>query len=440
MLRAERAARLFFLAHAQSSFGTGVGYVALVLIAYERHPGPWGITLVLLADFLPAIALGPLFGAAADRWSRRRCAVLADGLRAVAFTSVAFVGGLPATLAFALLAGTGSGLFTPAALAGLQRLVPPDRLPAATSLYGALADLGHTAGPAMAAGVLLLASPEALLVLNGATFGISALLLARVPLGERAGRAPGRSAARGSLLSEARDGLRATAGLPVARAVILASAAVVLFAGMLNVGELLLVTEELGAGEAAFSWLVAVLGAGVVAGSLLGARGGDLRALRRRYLAGLLLVAAGLVAAGAAPALAAAMAAFAATGVGNGLIVVHERLILQRVVPDALMGRTFGVSDALGSWAFAAAFLAAGAVAALVGTRPLFLLAGTGAAGVWLALVLAWRKAAPVQLEPGPARTHPAAVPPVRARVGEEGLAATAAVGRWPEPTASRES
>ncbi len=60
MLRAERSERLFFLAHAQSSFGTGIGYVALVLIAYDRHPGAWGITLVLLADFVPAIALALL--------------------------------------------------------------------------------------------------------------------------------------------------------------------------------------------------------------------------------------------------------------------------------------------------------------------------------------------------------------------------------------------
>ena len=46
-------ARLFFLAHAQSSLGTGAGYVALLVLAYKRFPSPWAVALVLLADFFP---------------------------------------------------------------------------------------------------------------------------------------------------------------------------------------------------------------------------------------------------------------------------------------------------------------------------------------------------------------------------------------------------
>src|SRR3954466_6942854 len=123
----EPRARLFFIAHAQSSLGSGAGYAGLLLIAYDRHPGPWGITLVLLADFLPAIALGPVFGAAADRWSRRTCAVVAAVIRAIAFLGIAFVDGIGPTVALALLAGFGAGLYQPAILAGLPSLVDRDR-------------------------------------------------------------------------------------------------------------------------------------------------------------------------------------------------------------------------------------------------------------------------------------------------------------------------
>src|SRR3954447_20865043 len=93
MLRAERSARLFFVSHAQSTFGNGVGYVALILVAYDRFTSPWGITLVLLADFLPSTVLGVVLGAASDRWSRRMCACVADLLRAAAFIGIALVGG-----------------------------------------------------------------------------------------------------------------------------------------------------------------------------------------------------------------------------------------------------------------------------------------------------------------------------------------------------------
>src|SRR5688500_14767962 len=109
LLRAERPARRFFLAHAQSSLGTGAAYVALLLLAYERLASPWAISLILLAEFLPGMFLGPIFGAAADRWSRRSCAIVADAVRAVAFAAIAFTDGFGATVALALLAGVGAG-------------------------------------------------------------------------------------------------------------------------------------------------------------------------------------------------------------------------------------------------------------------------------------------------------------------------------------------
>lgn len=402
-MRRKPRVRLFMAAHAQSAIGTGAGVVGLLLLALDRLDSPWAISLVLLADFLPAMLLGPLFGAAADRWPRRWCAVASDAARAVAFIGIALVDSYAATVALALLAGAGTGLFTPAVLSGLPTLAGRRMLPAATSLYGAIDDFGHTAGPALAAAALLVASPEALMAANGATFAISAVVLTRVPLGDRPSAVTHEVGRRSSLLAEARSGLAATARMPNVRALLLASSAVILFAGMFNVGELLLAQDELGATDAGFSALVAIFGLGVVGGSLAGARGGPPSVLKRRYLIGLLAVAGGFVAAGLAPGYIAALGAFALAGVGNGLALVHERLILQGTVPGRVMGRVFGVRDALGSWAFAAAFVGAGAILTLVGTRPLFLIAGGGVLVVWAvaALVLrgAWQEPAPASGE-----------------------------------------
>lgn len=414
LLRRDPRSRIFFVAHAQSSIGTGAAYVGLLLIAYERLRSPWAITLVLLADFLPAMLLGPLFGAAADRWSRRWCAVASDLARGGAFIAIALVGSFELTVLFALIAGAGSGLFTPAVLAGLPSLVAQPRLPAATSLYGAIADLGHTVGPALAAAVLIFTTPETLMIANGATFAISALLLARLQFGEPPAGSADERQSRPSLLAEARSGLRATAEMQGVRTLILASSAVILFAGMLNVGELLLVQGELGAGESAFSALVAVFGVGVIAGSLAGSRADTPAKQKRNYLLGLLGVAVGLVASGLAPSYGVAIATFGLTGVGNGLVLVHERLLMQRTVPDGLMGRVFGVRDGLGAWGFGLAFAGAGAILALIGTRPLFLVAGAGALVVWAVSALAlrgtWNQRVPAAA-PAPVTGEPLASP-----------------------------
>jgi MFS family permease len=402
-LRSERSARIFFLALAQSAFGTGAGYVGLLILAYGRFHSVWAISLVLLADLLPAMLFGPLLGAVADRWSRRGCLILADTLRAAAFAGIALVHGFEATIFFALLAGVGTGLFTPAALASLPSLATPRYLSSATSLYGAITDLGYTAGPALAAGMLLLGGAEGIMVLNAVTFAISALLLTQISFGEHAARAdaPGSVVRRwrSALVDDALAGLSASFGTRPIRIVLLASTAGLLCAGVFNVAELPFVTQELGASGVGFSLLVALFGAGIVAGSLIGTRGGELPALKRRYLTGLLLMAVSLVGIGLAYVFGTAVVAFVGAGFGNGVMLVHERLLLQTTVPDQLLGRVFGTKDALTAWAFALAFLIAPLLIDLLGIRTLVLAAGGAALLAWLVPALAlrgsWRVAAP---------------------------------------------
>ena len=394
LLRAEPRARLFFLALTQSALGTGAAYVALLLIAYDRFRSPWAISLVLLADLLPAMLLGPVFGAAADRWSRKWCVVGADAIRAVAFIGIAVVDDFSTTIGFAVLAGAGTALFTPATLAALPSLVRRERAAAATSLYGAITDLGFTAGPGLAAAFLVLAGPADILFVNGLTFAASAVILAPLHFGAAV---PGVARADGtlvpSLLREARAGLRVVGRIRTVRIVIAGSTAALFFGGIFNVGELPFATNELGTSDAGYSVLVALFGLGFILGSLAGSAGGPRDVLRRRFLQGSLLMGLGFLLSGLAPTLPTALFTFTLAGFGNGLLLVHERLIVQEDVPEAIMGRAFGVKDALASWAFGVAFFAAGALLTVVSPRELIAAAGIGGLLAWAASAVAlWRE------------------------------------------------
>lgn len=384
LLREEPRARLFFVALTQSALGTGAAYVALLLVAYDRLRSPWALSLVLLADLMPAMLLGPVFGAAADRWSRRWCVVLADVVRAAAFVGIWLVDDFIATVALAALAGTGTGLFTPASLAAIPSLVAKSRVPAATSLYGAISDLGFTAGPAIAALVLLFTGPEELLLANGVTFALSAVILAALPFGAvTASESEGRVLP--SLLREAWHGLRAVGGMRGIRVVLAGSAAALFFGGVFNVGELLFATEELDLGGAGYSALVAMFGLGFIVGSLTGSGGGTPDHLRRRFLQGTGLMGFGFLLTGLAPTFGVALITFALAGAGNGMLLVHERVIVQNTVSDSLLGRAFGVKDALASWAFGSAFFAAGALLTAIDSRQLII--GVGVGGLLVAAI-----------------------------------------------------
>jgi MFS family permease len=102
------------------------------------------------------------------------------------------------------------------------------------------------------------------------------------------------------------------------------------------------------------------------------------------------------VAIGLSPALLTAGAGFAVAGFGNGLFVVHQRLIFQSQVPQPLQGRVFGLADALTSWGFAVAFVSAGALIELAGVRALILATGAWelmlAVAAFLLLRRQWRR------------------------------------------------
>jgi MFS family permease len=382
LLRHERVARVYYAVLAQSALGNGAGYIALLVVAYDRFHSAWAISLILVADLVPAGLFGPVLGAAADRWSRRNCLIVSDVLRGTAFLGIGLVDGFPATVALALLAGAGTGLFNPASLAAIPSLVKRERLPAATALFGAITDLGFIVGPALAALHLLLGGPEVILFTNAATFAISALVLSRLAFG--AAPAPeDDSGSRPGLLREAREGLAALAGMAAVRTVVVASGAMLLAAGLFNVAELPFAKDQLDAGDAGFGALTAIYGLGFVAGSLSGSRGGEPALLKKRFLGGLALVGAGFVACAIAPIFAAAVAAFAIAGIGNGLLLVYERLLIQTMVDDALMARVFGVRDGLSAWAFTAAFLTAGGLIEAFGIRAVLAIAGVGALVVW---------------------------------------------------------
>jgi MFS family permease len=404
----EPRARLFFAALAQSSLGTGAAYVALLLVAFDRFHSAWAITLVLLADFVPSMLFGPILGAAADRWSRKGCLIAADALRAATFIGIALISSFGVTVLLAFLAGAGNALFKPAALAAMPSLVDDERVPAATSVFGAVVDAGFTVGPALAAVALLAFSPEDVLFVNGLTFVVSAAALATMSFGQ-VPHEPGVGAGLGALWREAREGIAVSARLAGIRVVILASAIALLGAGFFNVAELLFAKQNLDAGDAGYSALVALFGAGFIVGSLTGAAGGELLRLKHRYIGGLAILGAGFVACGLAPSLASALATFAIAGFGNGLLVVHERLLIQGVVSIDLQARVFAVTDTVVAWGFGIAFVGAGALIALTGAREVILVAGACglAAALWAAVALRgqWRTGPPVVVEEPAAAT-----------------------------------
>jgi MFS family permease len=230
--------------------------------------------------------------------------------------------------------------------------------------------VGLTVGPAVAGALLLVVDPHVLMAINAATFALSAAVLATIPLSGPLTRSSL------SLLASVRAGAREIVSRPGVRVLLASSTVAVVAVGMVNVAEVMLARELLGVGGSGLAALMTASGVGTFVGSTFGARTGATWQWRKAYLLGLVCMAADLLLCAMAPYFWLVLATFALGGFGNGLALVHDRLLLAHAVPEALHGRLFALHKTCTSGAFVVAFVAAGALISALGVQTMFLGAG----------------------------------------------------------------
>jgi MFS family permease len=393
----ETSARRLFAAHAQSCVGSGMAFVGLPLLAYEFTGSAWAVTAVLLPEIAPAIVLGPLLGALIDRFGWRRTMIAADVLRALAFLALWQAGSLTMAVIGAFVAGLGTAAFNPAALTALGALTPDgERRAASMGLFGALDDAGLTLGPALAGVLLAVVEPAALMAVNAATFGLSAILLMTLRGHDQT---PVEAAQEPSLLAAAVSGWREIASRPRVKLLLVSSTAAVACVGINNIGEVVLAREILGVGGPGLAALLTANGIGLIIGSLAARDGGGWR-WRRAYQVGLACMAVELLVCATGVGFFALLPVFAIGGFGNGYALVHDRLLLASAAPPAIHGRMFAFQKACTSLAFGAAFVAAGVMIGALGVQLTFLVAGLGLVAAMVTMAAPLRRAWPA---PAPA-------------------------------------
>src|SRR5690349_20264273 len=164
MARFPRPFRRLAAALAASQIGDWLYNVALLTIVYERTGSAAWVALTTAARVAPIVVLGPLGGVVADRYDRRRVMIVSDALRMGLMAALALVAaaGLPVVAAplIAAAATAAGSPYMPAVGPTVPRLVAEEHLAAANAWRSAIGAAGIVAGPALGAGLLLVASPS----------------------------------------------------------------------------------------------------------------------------------------------------------------------------------------------------------------------------------------------------------------------------------------
>jgi MFS family permease len=394
---------------AVSQAGDWLYNVALLAFVYERtHSAGW-LAATTAARVVPLVVLGPLGGVIADRFDRQYVMVVSDLARAILMLGLGVVAlaGLPVVLAPVLagLATAAAAPYPPAAAATTPRLVPDGDLAGANAARAVVGMGAVAAGPVVGAVLLLVGPPSTAFLVNAVSFALSGLAVLSIPAGA-VFRPAGTTGERRGIVADVVTGARALRAHPVAVRLVGADVVCSVVYGMQTV-LLMLLTRELGYGDAGYGYVLAGLGAGGILGTTLAGRA-DRSPRPKAVLVGALLVLAVPSALMAVTPWLAGLLVWAVVG-GAGAVVVEVlcETALQRELDEEVFTRAYGIALPVSIAGIVAGSLVAAPLVALVGLTGAIIGTGLLAGGYAMVVALprraAGRHRTAVALVPEPA-------------------------------------
>jgi dTMP kinase len=389
-----RPFRRLWIATSLSSLGDWLSLLALTTLALTlaKRGAAQGAAVggVWLTSLLPALVLGPLAGAVADRLDRRMNMIIGDVFRGVLYASIpvnlslGIVNKLTWIYVVQFLASSASLFWTPAKDASIPNLVPPDKLEEANQ-YSLFTTFGTAPVAGVVFGLLALISRvlgsispyfatadqvNLALYFNAATFAVSALtiyVLREIPKRQASARISAPSVAKTIW-----EGWKFIGQTAVVRGIVIGMVGAFAAGGVVVGLGPTYVKDTLHGGSAGWGAVFSAIFIGLAAGMFLGLR--ILRGFSRRRLFGLSIVGAGvpLVLIGLIPSLAVVVLLVILLGAFAGIAYVTGYTIVGTEVDDETRGRTFaflqsGIRVILFAVIAAAPFIAAGFTALVHG-------------------------------------------------------------------------
>jgi MFS family permease len=380
--------RLVWSAYSVSAIGSEVTVLALPLAAAVLlGASAWQMGLLVAAGTAPYIGFSLLVGAWIDRLARRRPLLVAADLAAAALLltvpAAYLLGALTVTqlIVVELLVGMVRVTFRPAFGAHLPDVVPDDGLTEASARLKAAEATAMLAGPGLGGSLVqLLTAPVAVLV-DAASFLVSAALLSRVRAPERVGHVP---AERRLLRAEIGEGLSHLWRDRRLRAIAGAAANVNFFGLMIFALLVVYLTRAQDFTPVMIAAVTVAGGAGSLMGALVAPRVAHRVGRGRTIVLGSAVFSLGMIAFPAAHGprwlvLAVLLANEVVVGVAIMLFDVNTGALVLSEVPRDMLARINASLSTVTQGVKALGALAGGALGTAYGLRPALWVSAVGA-------------------------------------------------------------
>lgn len=358
---------LAFLGFNMAEYAT---WMAILVYAYGL--GGAGVAAIFaFVQLIPAGLVAPFAATVGDRFRRDR-ALLAGYLcqaAALGATAMALYADAPPVIT-AVVAAAASVSFTltrpvqSVILPGITH--SPADLTAANSVSGLAETVGIFVGPLLGGLLLVGEQPGLVFAVFAAVSLVGALLVARLPRDVQGGSQPSMGGIR-EILGESLGGFGALAGHRAVLLIVLVLSAGMVVIGALDILFVATAIDLLGASESWAGFMYAAFGFGGVLGAVA-----TVLLIGRRRMTPALAASGGLFglpisAIGVVPGMVSAPVLFALSGAGFSVTSVAGRTLLQRIAPEAVLARVFGVLEGMTMFSLAIGSIITGALVSAFG-------------------------------------------------------------------------
>ena len=357
-LRHNRNYRRLWFGQAASLLGNEVLDTTIMLwlglIAAGDQPwGPAAVAGALAAGTIPVLLFGTIGGVYADRWDRRRVMLATDAIRGclvLALALLLIVGEdlpvavrLSVSYAVIVACAVAAQFFNPARYGLLATVVADADRERMGSITAGTSALAGIVGPAVAAGLVVVANVQWALLITAAGFALSYAAVAKVRAAPAAEATPSAAAELPGMWRELRTGLTFFAGNQVLKVMLITTVVVVAGVASINTLDIFFITRNLHAPVEVYG----VLGTAFSIGSLLGAGLAALFAARIRstrvYAYGFMLVGLLLIVYSRMTTPLGAIIVLFLIGIPAAAVSSMIGPLIMRSTPSHLIGRVSGV-------------------------------------------------------------------------------------------------
>jgi MFS family permease len=365
--------RRLWLAQIVSIFGDFLAlFAVLSVVSFKFHASAAQVTLISVSFMIPFAFIGPLAGVFVDRWNVKRTMIASDLIRAGLALALVFASSLHQLYVILFLLSLVSTFFMPAQTVTLRTIVPPHGLMAANALMQQAFQLVRIISPALAGLMVDKLGASSCYYVDSVSFLFSASMIATILIAREPKRPDPGSHPVKSLLDDLVAGIKFIFTHETLAFVIVAMSAAMFAVSCFGPLIAVYVRDDLHANPTTFGIVNALIGVGMIGGTLGMSRLGTKITKGHLIVLGLLTMGVFVLVLAAWHNVAGASVGMLGVGVGVIFVFVSAQTLMQGQTPMEMMGRVSSSMMASLSWAQLLGLGISGSVAQSVGVRTLF--------------------------------------------------------------------